>query len=189
MNDSVRKSPARRLSSFALFATLVLAMAGGTTGCPKKKPKATPTPEETATPTPAPTATTDLDDAMRNGVPTPTEMVEIGCGDTPVYFELDSSSLTPDSTTVVKGVIACLTTHPTWRVSVEGHADERGGTQYNLALGERRARSVSDYLRNAGVDKSRVSTVSFGEEKPATSGHDDAAWTKSRRAEFRINKQ
>lgn len=188
MNDSARKGPARRALGLFLFVSLALAMAGGTSGCPKKPPKTTPTPEETAA-TPAPTATTSLDDAMRNGVPTPTDDVTLGCGDTPVYFELDSSSLTADSTAVVKGVISCLTTNPGWSVSIEGHADERGGTQYNLALGERRARSVGEYLRNAGIDKSRVSSVSFGEEKPANSGHDDAAWAKNRRAEFRINKK
>ena len=189
MNDSARKSPARRVLGLAVFVSLALAIAGGTTGCPKKPPKATPTPEETATPAPSPTATPDLDAAMRDGVPTPTDSVVLGCGDTPVYFELDSSALTADSTAVVKGVISCLGSNPTWKVMVEGHADERGGTQYNLALGERRSRSVADYLRNAGIDKARVNTVSFGEEKPANPGHDDGAWAKNRRAEFRINKK
>jgi peptidoglycan-associated lipoprotein len=121
-------------------------------------------------------------------VPTPTDAVTLGCGDTPVYFELDSSSLTADSTAVVKGVVSCLTSNAAWKVTVEGHADERGGTQYNIALGERRARAVADYLKNAAIDKSRVSTVSFGEEKPADPSHNEAAWAKNRRVEFRILK-
>lgn len=186
MDLSARKSPARRALGLVVFVSAALAIAGGTSGCPKKPPKATPTPEETATPTATPTP--DLDAAMRDGVPTPTDSVTLGCGDTPVYFELDSSAMSAESTAVVKGVVSCLTGNPSWKVTVEGHADERGGTQYNLALGERRARSVAEYLRNAGIDKARVSSVSFGEEKPADAGHTDAAWAKNRRAEFRIAK-
>ena len=171
-----------------VFSSLALAMAAGTTGCPKK-PKTTPTPEETpATPTPQPTATQSLDDAMRNGVDDTTADLTSACGDSAVYFELDSSALTADSTTVVKQVVSCLSSNAGWKVTVEGHADERGGTQYNLALGERRARTVADYLKNAGVEGSRVSTVSFGEEKPADTGHNEASWAKNRRVEFRITK-
>ena len=184
METSVRKSSSRRAFGLLLFVSAALALAAGTTGCPKK-PKATPTPE----PSPTATATPDLDTVMREGVPTPEgEGVTVGCGDTPVYFELDSSALTEESTAVVKGVVSCLTANTGWKVTVEGHADERGGTQYNLALGERRARGVADYLKNAGVESGRVSTVSFGEEKPADPGHDEAAWAMNRRVEFRIQK-
>jgi peptidoglycan-associated lipoprotein len=188
MEISATRSPARRALGLVLFVSAALAIAGGTAGCPKKPPKATPTPEETATPAPTPTATPDLDTVMREGVPTPADAVTLGCGDTPVYFELDSSALTAESTAVVKGVVSCLTANRGWKVTVEGHADERGGTQYNLALGERRARSVADYLKNAAVEGARVTTVSFGEEKPADPGHTEAAWGKNRRVEFRIVK-
>lgn len=186
MNDFARKSPARRVLGLVVFVSCALAMAAGTSGCPKKPPKATPTPEETATPTPAPTAS--LDDVMRDGVPDKPDEATLGCGDTPVYFELDSSALAAESTAVVKAVVSCLVSNKGWKVTVEGHADERGGTQYNLALGERRARTVADYLKNAGVEGNRVSTVSFGEEKPADAGHTEAAWSKNRRVEFRIAK-
>src|SRR5688500_17203413 len=115
MEISARKSPGRRALGLALFVSAALAVAGGTTGCPKK-PKPTPTPDVTATPTPEPT--TDLDTAMREGVPAPTDDVTLGCGDTPVTFELDSSSLSADGTAVVKGVVSCLTANAGWRVDV-----------------------------------------------------------------------
>jgi len=72
------------------------------------------------------------------------------------------------------------------KLRVEGHADERGETEYNLALGDKRARSVTKYLTDMGVSGSRLSTVSYGEERPAVEGHDESAWSKNRRAEFMI---
>jgi peptidoglycan-associated lipoprotein len=72
-------------------------------------------------------------------------------------------------------------------VTIEGHCDERGTDEYNIALGERRANSAKRYLVNLGVDSSRLETVSYGEEKPVDSGHNEAAWKKNRRAHFVIN--
>ena len=69
-------------------------------------------------------------------------------------------------------------------MQVEGHCDERGTVEYNLALGERRAQSVKSYLVNLGVTDARLSTISYGEEKPASEGHDEGAWVKNRRAAF-----
>jgi peptidoglycan-associated lipoprotein len=74
-------------------------------------------------------------------------------------------------------------------VQVEGHCDERGSIEYNLALGERRAQSVKNYLTQLGIEASRLSTISYGEEKPAVDGHDEAAWEKNRRAEFTLSQQ
>ena len=74
-------------------------------------------------------------------------------------------------------------------VQIEGHCDERGSIEYNLALGERRAQSVKNYLVQLGIDAARLSTISYGEEKPAAEGHDEAAWTKNRRAEFTLTNQ
>jgi len=77
--------------------------------------------------------------------------------------------------------------HEEWRVLViEGNCDERGTEEYNLALGERRAHSVKQYLVSAGVPASRVDTVSFGESKPAAPGHDESAWKWNRRADFKV---
>lgn len=162
-----------------------LAVAAGTTGCPKKPPKVTPTP----TPEASPTETRDDGSGVGGeGTPTPTPMQAAECL-RPVFFDLDSSTLSGEASGALRNVIQCLTENPSWELAIEGHADERGGTQYNIALGERRARSVADYLINAGIAKSRVSTVSFGEEKPANKGHDEVAWAENRRVELRVTKK
>jgi peptidoglycan-associated lipoprotein len=72
------------------------------------------------------------------------------------------------------------------RVQIEGHCDERGTTEYNLALGERRANAVREFLMKMGIPKSRIDTISYGKERPSDMGHDDAAWAKNRRAVFVI---
>jgi len=76
--------------------------------------------------------------------------------------------------------------NPGAKVQIEGHCDERGTPEYNLALGQRRADSTKKYLVNLGIDGSRLSTISYGEEKPADPGHNEAAWAKNRRAVFDI---
>ena len=75
-----------------------------------------------------------------------------------------------------------LKKYPTWVITIEGHADERGTAEYNLALGERRASAVREYLVSLGVDSQRIRIVSYGEEQPADPGHTEAAWAKNRRA-------
>jgi peptidoglycan-associated lipoprotein len=73
-------------------------------------------------------------------------------------------------------------------VQIEGHCDERGSTEYNLALGERRAQSVKNYLTQLSVDAARLPTISYGKERPAVEGHNEAAWAKNRRAQFAVSK-
>ena len=75
---------------------------------------------------------------------------------------------------------------PTWRVTIEGHADERGTSEYNLALGERRAAAVRSYLVSLGIGGDRLTTLSYGEEFPFDAGHNESAWAKNRRAYFQI---
>jgi len=101
-----------------------------------------------------------------------------------VYFDFNESSLTSDTKTSLKNNADFLTANAAVEVQVEGHADERGGHQYNLALGERRAKAVRDYLVAAGVAAKRITTISYGKERPVSDGHDDAAWSKNRRANF-----
>ncbi|MFQ5735787.1 MAG: peptidoglycan-associated lipoprotein Pal [Thermodesulfobacteriota bacterium] len=103
-----------------------------------------------------------------------------------IYFDYDRYNIKADEK-------ANLDTNARWlklnngvKVRIEGHADERGETEYNLALGDKRARSVKRYLTDMGVDASKLSTISYGEEKPAVEGHDESAWSKNRRAEFMI---
>jgi peptidoglycan-associated lipoprotein len=103
-----------------------------------------------------------------------------------VYFAYDSSTLSDSARSIIDANAAFLKASPAVQVQVEGHADERGGVQYNLALAERRANAVRDYLVAMGVDSSRVSTISYGKERPLDLGHDEAAWARNRRANFVI---
>lgn len=103
-----------------------------------------------------------------------------------IYYELDSSDLTAQAQAALDAKLAILRANPAVRLRVSGHADERGGDEYNLALGQRRAAAAKRYLTQRGVDGTRIETASFGEERPAADGHDESAWSQNRRAEFEI---
>ncbi len=103
----------------------------------------------------------------------------------PVYFDYDSEGLGDAALGVLSANAQWLKAHPGVRVQVEGHCDERGTIEYNLALGQRRARSVKDHLVRLGVAGDRLDLISYGKERPAVDGHDEAAWAKNRRVEFR----
>jgi peptidoglycan-associated lipoprotein len=105
----------------------------------------------------------------------------------PVYFEFDRWELGKDARKTLAGNAKSILARPEWDVlTIEGHCDERGSQEYNLALGERRAGAVQRYLVDLGVPSSRFQTVSFGESRPAAPGEDEAAWRLNRRSEFRI---
>ena len=103
-----------------------------------------------------------------------------------VYFEYDSFSLDPEAETRLRTKAAIMRANPTVALRVEGHADERGSTEYNIALGQRRAEAVRTFLSGYGVPTDRVSTFSFGKERPAVQGSTEEAWAQNRRAEFAI---
>ncbi len=106
-----------------------------------------------------------------------------------VYFDFDKSDLRQDARDALsKNAEALLKQVADAKVKIAGHCDERGSDEYNLALGDRRAKSVAKYLETLGVKADRITTISFGKEKPAVDGHDEAAWSKNRRAEFEIIK-
>lgn len=106
-----------------------------------------------------------------------------------VYFDFDKSDLRQDARDVLsKNAEALLKQATDAKIKIEGHCDERGSDEYNLALGERRAKSVAKYLTSLGVSEDRISTISFGKEKPVVQGSDESAWSKNRRAEFVIVK-
>jgi peptidoglycan-associated lipoprotein len=106
-----------------------------------------------------------------------------------VYFDFDSSDLRQDSRDVLsRHAETILKSYPGAKIQIEGHCDERGSAEYNLALGERRAKSVQKYLTTLGVKPESLLIISFGKEKPAVNGSDEAAWAKNRRAEFVIVK-
>lgn len=102
----------------------------------------------------------------------------------PIYFGFDSDQLTPDSQQTLRQMADYLKAHPEAVLTVEGHCDETGSSEYNLALGDRRARAARDYLKALGVDDTRLKSISYGEEKPAMAGSDDAAHEKNRRGQF-----
>lgn len=100
------------------------------------------------------------------------------------YFAYDSYSLSSEAREGLKYNANWLKEHATATVQVEGHCDERGTTEYNLALGEKRANAARDYMQKLGIEASRISVISYGEERPADPGHDESAWSKNRRATF-----
>jgi len=101
-----------------------------------------------------------------------------------IYFEFDSSQVPAESLDLITAHGKYLAEHPQQRVRVEGHADERGSREYNVALGERRAKAVERLLRFQGVGDDQLEVVSFGEELPVAFGHDEAAWRLNRRVEL-----
>ena len=101
-----------------------------------------------------------------------------------IRFDFDKYNIRPTDTEILKGNYALLKKNPGMKFQIEGHCDERGTGEYNLALGERRANSVKKYLVSLGIAPSRVSTISYGEERPFDPGHSEEAWTKNRRAHF-----
>ena len=103
--------------------------------------------------------------------------------DVRVFFEFDAAALTKEAAARLTEVGEVLARHPELDVNIQGHADERGSSQYNLALGQKRAESVKKYLAQLGVKEGQIKAVSFGAEKPLDPGHDEEAWKKNRRAD------
>jgi peptidoglycan-associated lipoprotein len=140
----------------------------------------TPTPVKEAPITPAPVLPADtmasrsVDDLNRDS---PFK---------PVFYGYDSDELSPEARAILDENSTILKTYTTWTVTIEGHCDERGTAEYNLALGERRANSALSYLVSLGIPASRLRTVSYGKEFPFDPGHDESAWARNRRAHIVI---
>jgi peptidoglycan-associated lipoprotein len=105
-----------------------------------------------------------------------------------IYFEYDSFSLSGESKSILTQKASIMKRFSQLRVIIEGHCDERGTEEYNLALGERRARAAYDFLLNLGVSSSQMEMVSFGKLHPAVSGSSESAWSRNRRDEFKVSK-
>lgn len=103
-----------------------------------------------------------------------------------VYFDFNKDDIRDDAKPTLDAKVGILNANAALRLRIAGHTDDRGSDEYNLALGQRRAAAVQRYLVSHGVDASRFETVSFGKERPAVQGEDEAAWAKNRRAEFEI---
>jgi len=103
-----------------------------------------------------------------------------------IHFDFDKFNIKPAAADVLKKNAEFLLAHPTYKIQVEGHCDERGSVEYNLVLGERRAESAKKFLINLGVGKDQLSTISYGEEMPLDPRHNEEAWAKNRRCHFII---
>jgi peptidoglycan-associated lipoprotein len=120
------------------------------------------------------------------GMNEPERVRELGS----IYFDYDSASIRADARTTLKANSQAIISHPEWKtVTLEGHTDERGSEEYNLALGERRANAAMQYLVDLGIPTGRMITVSFGEGSPAVQGHDESAWRWNRRVEFKVSRR
>lgn len=104
-----------------------------------------------------------------------------------VFFDFDKSDLRPDARATLDAAASYLSTHQTMTLTLEGHCDERGTREYNLALGERRANAMRDYLVALGVSHNRLATISYGKERPAVVGSGDAVWAQNRRGVLVVN--
>ena len=104
----------------------------------------------------------------------------------PLFFALDQTEVSPEGQQALNANAEIMKKYPSWVITIEGHADERGTAEYNLALGERRAVSARAYLVSLGIDASRLRTVSYGSEFPFDPAHQESAWSRNRRAHFVI---
>jgi len=173
-----------------LGLTLLLA------GCPKRPamtaatapppvPPAAAAPPTPAAPAPAPAPVAPAPVAPPTAV-TPAPPKEYKANDAlkPIYFAFDKSDIRPGDAKVLDATAAYLKANPNQLVLIEGHCDERGTNEYNLALGERRAKAAMNYLVSNGVEAGRVTTISYGKERPVCSEHNEACWSKNRNDMF-----
>lgn len=103
-----------------------------------------------------------------------------------IFFEFDKSNISPEAREILKTNADFLLKNGNSKVVIEGHCDERGTAEYNMALGQRRAQETKNYLVNLGIKEPRIKTISYGEERPFDPGHDEDAWAKNRRAHFAV---
>ncbi len=106
-----------------------------------------------------------------------------------VFFDFDKSTIHDDAKSSLNEDLQWLNANPTAQIVIEGHCDERGTAEYNLGLGERRAKAAKDYVMAAGINAKRIRTVSFGKERPFVPGHDESAWKWNRRAHFVVDER
>ncbi len=170
----------KALVRFVLPMLVIASLA--VTGCSRRTTQTPPTPTPAPPAEPAPTQQPETPPAPTTPAPS-----TVGSGDfQPALFDFDSYALGDAARRALDANARLLRDNPTVQVTIEGHADERGTTEYNLALGERRAQAARDYLIAAGIDGSRLQTVSMGEERPFSTGSSEEAWAQNRRAHFAV---
>jgi len=184
----------RRAARVAAAVALVLAL--GVAACAKKKPPVArpipPPPPPTEQPMTPPEPAAPTAEAPPPPAPVAEDAIAAGSLDEinknsplkPVFFGLDASEVDAAGQKALEANADILKRYASWQISIEGHCDERGTAEYNLALGERRALAARNYLVSLGVAADRVKTVSYGKEFPFDPGHTESAWAKNRRAHF-----
>jgi peptidoglycan-associated lipoprotein len=181
----------------ALMICAAFVLAVGVSACAKKQPpiaRPLPPPPPSAGTTTAPPEPAAPISEPEPAAPQPVAEDAIASGSIdeinrnsplkPVFFGFDESEVDAAGQRVLESNAEVLKKYPGWQISIEGHADERGTAEYNLALGERRAVAARNYLVSLGVAADRVKTVSYGKEFPFDPGHNEQAWSKNRRAHF-----
>jgi peptidoglycan-associated lipoprotein len=167
---------ARMTMNIALVSALALAVAG----CTKKKVEELPPPPPAAAPAPTPEAPP----APVETGPVPGSRADFiaQAGSDTIHFDTDKYDVDAEDQATLTRQAAWLAKYPNVNATIEGHCDERGTREYNLALGERRANAAKNFLVNAGVAASRLSVISYGKERPIATGSDEASWAQNRRA-------
>ncbi len=145
-------------------------------------PAPTPIPAPVATPVPVPTPPTPV--AAPEPKVTDRSLAEISGYLKPAFFDYDKADIRPDAKDALNADADFLRKWPTLKVTIEGHCDERGTREYNMALGQRRAGAAKEYLVSLGVEASRMQTISYGKERPFCTDHNEDCWQKNRRAHF-----
>lgn len=169
------------MARMTLKIALVSALALSVAACSKKKPEELPpAPVQTA---PVPTPETPPPPPPQTG-PVPGSRADFlaQSGTDTVFFDTDSYDVDAEDQATLSRQAQWLAKYPNVSVTIEGHCDERGTREYNLALGERRANAAKNYLVSVGVPASRISVISYGKERPLATGSDEAAWAQNRRA-------
>lgn len=160
-------------------AILLLAGSAALSACASKAPKQLP-------PDPGANVSTNTSQgALPTNTITPGSQADFAAqmmGQDTIYFDTDRYNIDSADMTALQAQAQWLARYPGKRVTVEGHADERGTREYNLALGERRANAAKNYLVSVGIDAARLSTVSYGKERPVALGSDESSWARNRRA-------
>jgi peptidoglycan-associated lipoprotein len=172
-------------SLLMISAVLLIMVAFG--GCAKKVPPTTQAVEVTEKPVAPP----PREEVAKEQPPAVEEQPivresEPGATLADIYFDFDRSDIRPDARQVLESNAGWLKANPRARIKIEGHCDERGTTEYNLALGQRRAEATKRFLAALGIDASRLSTISYGEERPVCADHEEGCWSKNRRSHFMV---
>ena len=171
----------RSISLAALAAALAFTVSACASN-PPPEPEPAPAPNETAVVTPPRVSPPPSPPATPPG-PVAGSRADFAAKATDrVYFDYDQHNLDDSDRSALASQIAWLKQYPRTRVEIQGHADERGTQDYNIALGARRAEAVSSYLKAQGIAADRIQTISFGKDKPLDTGHNEAAWARNRNA-------